>query len=178
MRGLDWFWLNLKVGALSFGGAGRIFLYHEGVVEKHEWLSEDEYAEIFTIVQVLPGPNLVNLAVYLGYRLAGPWWSIAGLLALATPGVFFALAVIAIVDLQNFHVASLFQGFSLGSIALFAAFLFKLAKGLRQERTGAAKLALRIAIIAGIATAVFMSAPLFWILTAGIPACLAVEFLT
>lgn len=176
--GTDWFWLNFKIGALSFGGSGRIFLYQEGVIDRHGWLTEDEYTEIFTVAQVLPGPNLVNLSVYLGYRLVGAFWTILGLLALAAPGVFIALAALAFIDLSNFHIAALFQGFSLGSIALFAAFLIKLSKGLRQSRTPAVKLALRLAIIMAITGAVFSTIPLFWILIVGIPSCLAVEFLT
>jgi len=176
VRGLDWFLLNLKIGALSFGGAGRILLYQEGVVEKNRWLTEDEYQEIFTVAQVLPGPNLVNLSVYIGYRLTNVLWTVLGLLALALPGLIVALAVLGFVDFQNFHVAALFQGFSIGSIALFCAFLWKIRKGLATAVP--LKKLLRLSLIGAIVLAVLLEVPLAWILAAGIPGCLAAEFAT
>lgn len=125
-----WFVTNLKIGALSFGGSGRILLYQDDVVDRHKWLTRDEFMEILTLSQVLPGPNLVNLAAYLGYRLCGLLGAIAGVVALTLPGALFVIALLRWVDLRNPDVRLLFQGFSLASLMLFAAFVLQLARSL------------------------------------------------
>ena len=61
-------------------------LYEEAVVQRRGWLSAAEFEEVLTIAQLLPGPNLVNLAAYLGYRLVGPVLAVLGVLCLCLPG--------------------------------------------------------------------------------------------
>ena len=59
------------MGLLGFGGvlpwARRV------LVEERAWLSEREFAELLGMCQILPGPNVVNLAVILGARWQGRW---------------------------------------------------------------------------------------------------------
>ena len=70
----------LKIGLLGFGGvmpwARRV------LVEERAWLSDREFAELLGMCQVLPGPNVVNLAVILGARWQG---AVGSLLASVTP---------------------------------------------------------------------------------------------
>jgi len=68
---MDWLRVNLAIGTLSFGSASRIVLYEDAVVRERGWLTADEFSEVLTVAQLLPGPNLVNLSAYLGYRLVG-----------------------------------------------------------------------------------------------------------
>ena len=59
----------LQIGVSAFGGAlpwGRRVL-----VEDREWLSAREFTEIVTVCQAVPGPNMVNLAVFMGTRYHG-----------------------------------------------------------------------------------------------------------
>ena len=59
----------LQIGVSAFGGAlpwGRRIL-----VEDREWLSERDFTEIVTVCQAVPGPNMVNLAVFIGTRYHG-----------------------------------------------------------------------------------------------------------
>ncbi len=83
----DWLVINLKIGALSFGSAGRAMLYRDAVVNDKKWLTDDEFQEVMTITQILPGPNLVNLSAYLGYRLSGKLGTVGGLLISCPDGV-------------------------------------------------------------------------------------------
>jgi len=43
------------------------------LVEERRWLSDEEFSEALSLCQVLPGPNIVNMAVCVGTRFAGPW---------------------------------------------------------------------------------------------------------
>jgi chromate transporter len=64
-----------RVGLLGFGGVAVLFR-HE-VVERRRWLTEQEYAEVLGIGQVLPGGNVLNASIQLGTR----WHGAAGALA-------------------------------------------------------------------------------------------------
>ena len=64
----------LKISLYGFGGglwARRI------AVEQHGWLSEDEFADIVSLCQFMPGPNVVGIAVCVGAKLRGLIGSIA-----------------------------------------------------------------------------------------------------
>lgn len=60
-----------RITLSSFGGA--LFWARRGLVERQRWLTEREFVELLTLGQLLPGPNVLNLTVMVGYRFAG--WS-------------------------------------------------------------------------------------------------------
>jgi len=41
------------------------------VVEERQWMDDQEFAEILTLCQLMPGPNIVGIAVCVGARLRG-----------------------------------------------------------------------------------------------------------
>jgi chromate transporter len=83
----------LKMGLLGFGGvlpwARRV------IVDERRWLDDREFAELIGLCQVLPGPNVVNLAVIIGARSHGPLGSLIAMTGiLFVPiGVMLAIAV-------------------------------------------------------------------------------------
>src|ERR1043166_3827473 len=58
-----------RISLSAFGGA--LFWARRGLVEQQGWLTEREFVELLTIGQLLPGPNVLNLTVMVGYRFAG-----------------------------------------------------------------------------------------------------------
>ena len=179
----EWFRLNLEIGALSFGGSGRLLLYQDAIVDKYHWMLEDEFREVLTIAQVFPGPNLVNISAYIGMQLVGRLAAFLGVLALALPGALIIVAIILLVSLENRHVSAIFQGFSLGSVTIFSIFVWKLFAGLSHSyRPGVklrpAKFIMRLALAAGVGLASNSSVPLPYIILFGGMACALAEFLT
>jgi chromate transporter len=67
-----------RVSLSSFGGA--MFWARRVLVERQRWLSEREFVELLTFGQILPGPNVLNLTVMVGYRFAG-WTGAAAAVA-------------------------------------------------------------------------------------------------
>lgn len=67
-----------RISLSSFGGA--IFWARRELIERQRWLSERDFIEIFTLGQLLPGPNVLNLTVMVGYRFAG-WTGAAAAVA-------------------------------------------------------------------------------------------------
>src|SRR5690242_3801994 len=64
------FWSFLKVGLTAFGGSTQAMMHTESV-ERRKWLDDKGYLSGFTISQVLPGANPVNLALYIGLQVRG-----------------------------------------------------------------------------------------------------------
>ena len=63
-------WLHL--GLVSFGGpAGQIALLHRELVEQRRWISEARFLHALNYCLLLPGPEAIQLATYLGWLLHG-----------------------------------------------------------------------------------------------------------
>ena len=67
-----------RISLSSFGGA--IFWARRERVERQRWLTEREFVDVFTLGQLLPGPNVLNLTVIVGHRFAG-WTGAAAAVA-------------------------------------------------------------------------------------------------
>lgn len=58
----------LKLGTIGFGGPVALVGYmHKDLVEKRQWISEDEYKQGLALAQLMPGPLAAQLAIYLGF---------------------------------------------------------------------------------------------------------------
>jgi len=85
----------LLTGLSSFGG-GRSAHLHDAVVVRRGWLTNAEFLQSFTLCQVLPGPNFSNLAVTLGYRLAGAGGAAGAAASVLVPGAIVLLILTVI----------------------------------------------------------------------------------
>lgn len=84
-----------RIGLLSFGGpAAQIAIMHEELVERRQWLSEDQFLRALSLCMLLPGPEAMQLATYAGWRLRGLWGGLLAGLLFVVPGalVIFVLA--------------------------------------------------------------------------------------
>ena len=69
---LDVAGLFLKLGSTAFGGpAAHIALMEQEAVVRRGWLSREEFLDLSGVVNLLPGPNSTELAIFIGYRRAG-----------------------------------------------------------------------------------------------------------
>jgi len=66
----------------GFGGV--LAVIQQQVVERKRWMSNEEFIEEWSVAQIMPGPNVCNLAMMIGSRhfgLAGAMSALAGILA-------------------------------------------------------------------------------------------------
>ena len=128
-----------RIGLTSFGGGRITYFWHE-IVVRRRWLTEADLLEGVAISQLLPGPNVANLSVYLGQRLRGGRG--AALAALAVPGpgavTMLALAVLYLERGQTPAAGPVFAG--VGAAAAGLALSSTLAVGARAVRDPAAVL--------------------------------------
>lgn len=78
----------------GFGGV--LAVIQRELVERKRWLTDEEFIEEWSVAQILPGPNVCNLAMVIGQRhfgLAGAMSALGGLLA-APLLVVLALALV------------------------------------------------------------------------------------
>lgn len=61
----------LKVSLWGIGGGGGLVWAHRIAVEQRRWINEQEFADIVSLCQFMPGPNIVGIAVCVGTRLRG-----------------------------------------------------------------------------------------------------------
>ena len=89
------FWFQL--GWVSFGGpAGQIAMLHRELVDRRRWLSERRYLHALNYCMLLPGPEAMQLATYLGWLMHGvPGGLIAGGL-FVIPSLFVLTALASI----------------------------------------------------------------------------------
>ena len=89
------FWFQL--GWVSFGGpAGQIALLHRELVDRRRWLSERRYLHALNYCMLLPGPEAMQLATYLGWLMHGvPGGLIAGGL-FVIPSMFVLTALASV----------------------------------------------------------------------------------
>src|ERR1700704_7079357 len=78
---IELFLLFPQLGLSSFGGGVSAWM-HRAFVERRGWLGETEFAAAFALARIMPGVNVVNLAVLIGQRLRGASGAAAAALGL------------------------------------------------------------------------------------------------
>ncbi len=73
-----------RIGLTSFGGGLSGWLLRVFVKEKG-WLSEEEFLNGLAVSQALPGVNVANMAIWIGYRLLGVRGALASLGGIILP---------------------------------------------------------------------------------------------
>ena len=83
-----------KIGVLSFGGpAGQIALMHRVLADERRWISEDHFLRALNFCMLLPGPEAMQLATYIGWLLHGTLGGLVAGLLFVLPGALVVLAL-------------------------------------------------------------------------------------
>ncbi|MDL2234248.1 chromate transporter [Ruminococcaceae bacterium OttesenSCG-928-L11] len=151
-------WLRIylsffKVGALTFGGGYSMLpiLEHEVITNK-KWIEKQEMLDYFAISQTLPGIIAVNVATFIGSKLAGFVGSVFAALGVVTPSIIVISIIAAF--LSNFTdipaVQRVMAGMNIAVAALLVQAVFSMAKGVEKD-----PITVTLAIAAFIAVAFF-----------------------
>jgi chromate transporter len=81
------FWL--KLGFISFGGpTGQIAIMQSELVEKKKWISQSRFLHALNFCMLLPGPEAIQLAIYIGWLLHRTWGGIVAGAFFVIPSIF------------------------------------------------------------------------------------------
>jgi len=120
-----------RLGWLAFGGpVGQIGLMHLQVVERKKWIGEAEFLRILNFCHILPGPEALQLAIYLGYRKKRYAGGIVAGLLFIFPG-FVTLTALAWIYLRygaTREVLGVLWGFRPVGLALLVAALVRIGR--------------------------------------------------
>jgi len=114
---------------LALSGFGGVLPWaHRTLVEKKGWLTQREFVDTLAMGQLLPGPNIGNMAVMIGYRFAGYTGAAAAFAGLV--GGPFLLMIAAGLLYQTYGTLPLVQQALSGMSAVAAGLV--LATGLKM----------------------------------------------
>ncbi len=159
------FWVFLKIGTFSFGGVYSMLAFFEReLVEKHKWLTRDEFVEAVAIGQMTPGPPIVNTGICVGYKLARIRGALTATVGQAFTGTVLAilLAVFYVKTKENILLRSVMRGVGAAVVGLLLSVIYKMAvKTIGDYKSGV------FALSAFLALAVLKLNPIGLILAAG-----------
>ena len=159
--------LFLAFSALALQGFGGVLAVAQRVLcEQRRWLTKEEFVEILAVGQVLPGPNVCNVALIVGDRFFGWRGALAALAGMMTVPLVIVLLVTAVYAQYAMHpaVAGALKGMGAVAAGLIVGTGFKLAGALRVNPMGLpACAAVGVCAFAAVA---LLRWPLLWVLVA------------
>ena len=123
-----------KIGMFTLGGGyAMIPMIEAEVVDKHRWISKEEFLDLIAIAQSCPGVFAINISTFIGYKLRKVRGALACAVGTALPS-FLIILLIAMFFHQfkdNPVVAAIFRGIRPAVVALIAVPTFNMARSAR-----------------------------------------------
>lgn len=158
----DLFWTFNWLSLQGFGGV--LAVAQRELVERKRWMSREDFVEVLSVSQVLPGPNVVNLSLMIGDRhfgLRGAFTALAGMLLVPLVIVLALTALYA--RYSSFPwVSGALRGMGAVAAGLIIATAFKLSTTLKKGAMGV-PLSATFALLTFAAIAL-LRWPLVWVL--------------
>jgi chromate transporter len=151
--------------SLSLQGFGGVLpVAQRELVERRRWLNKEQFVEMLAVSQVLPGPNVVNLALMFGDRcfgLRGAFVALAGML-LAPMIIVLALTALYGHYADSPVVTGALRGMGAVAAGLIISTGLKLLTTLKRNAMGL-PICLGLGLATILATA-WLRLPLVWVI--------------
>lgn len=110
-----------KVGTLLLGGGYVILpLLQSELIEKRNWIDNDELCEFYALSQSIPGLIAANVSIFVGYKLKRTYGALAAISGMVTPA-FLCIVLLARIleEIINYKfVQGIFWGVGIGVLLL------------------------------------------------------------
>ena len=120
-----------KIGAFTLGGGyAMIPLIENEVVDKHSWISKEEFLDLVAVAQSCPGVFAINISTFIGYKLRRHRGALCAAMGTGLPS-FLIILLIALFFHRFMEVkwiAAMFNGIRPAVVALIAVPTFNMAK--------------------------------------------------
>jgi len=123
-----------RIASSAFGGGTLAFARRELVINRG-WVTDDGFIEILSLAQVMPGPNLTNVAVLVGSRLRGPAGAALAFAAMMTPAylILMAIAGAVVAGARLPWLTAALRGCAAGAVGLSLANAIELTLRYRRD---------------------------------------------
>jgi chromate transporter len=110
-----------KIGLSGFGGV--LPWARRGLVEKEKLLSSEEFSAILGVCQIMPGPNVINVAICVGSRFCGARGALAAAGGLTLGPIFIVILLAILYDHFSYieYVKGALKGIAAVGIGLIAS---------------------------------------------------------
>jgi chromate transporter len=127
------FWAFTWLALQGFGGV--LAVVQRELVDKKQWLTQEEFIEDWAVAQTLPGPNVINLCVMVGDRYHGLRGALCALAGMLTFPLLLVLGLaIAYAEFSSHPaVAGALRGMGAVAAGLIAGVGLRLAVALRKH---------------------------------------------
>lgn len=160
-----------KIGAFTFGGGWvMISMMEREIVTNHKWLNQEDFLDLVSISQSMPGILAVNMSVIIGDRLNGLKGSLFAALGTILPSfvliLLFAIFLTPETIKNNTIINNIFKGIRPAVVALIIAPVISTAKSAKiNKKTIFIPIVVATAISLGIP---YISNPILFIILGGI----------
>ncbi|MED4958136.1 chromate transporter, partial [Paenibacillus macerans] len=122
---------SAKLGFTSFGGPiAHLGYFHEEYVNKRKWLSEQKYAELVALCQLLPGPASSQVGMGIGLYRGGVLGALAAWAGFTLPSaLLLALFALLLKGTELAHSGWL-HGLKLTAVAIVAQAVWSMGQKL------------------------------------------------
>jgi chromate transporter len=159
-----------KIGLSGFGGV--LPWARRTIVEQKQWITAADFNAILGICQLVPGPNIVNLAVCVGSRFGGAKGALAAVLGLMLAPIGVVLLLAMLYDHFSYleAVQGMLRGISAVGVGLIAATGLKmLREELRYPR-------MLLVVVVTLFIATWLALPLGWVVLIASPLALLIAW--
>ena len=120
-----------KVGAFTFGGGLAMMpMLQKELIEKKQWLTEEELIDYYAVGQSTPGIIAVNVATFVGYKRAGILGGIFGTLGIISPSLIIIMILANLINSISDYpiVQKALTGINVAVVALLTSVIINFAK--------------------------------------------------
>ena len=96
------FFCMTQVAFSAFGG-GMSLWSHRIIVERRQWMTSESFVTGLTVARLFPGPNQINMSVYIGSIFQG----LPGSLAAVAGIILFPFTLLMLLGLAYFQVSAI-----------------------------------------------------------------------
>jgi chromate transporter len=155
-----------KIGLFTFGGGYAMLpMFRRELIEKNQYITEENLLDYYSIGQCTPGIIAVNVATFTGYKIKGLSGALVATFAIVLPSLVIITAIAGILNTvsENKWVAHAFAGIRIGVIALLLNEVITLAR-----KTIKTKFQITVMLLIAVVLFCFKLSPIVAVLTAAV----------
>ena len=120
-----------KIGLFTFGGGYSMLpMMERELIDKNDWVTQEELLNYYAIAQCTPGVIAVNTATFVGTKKKGVLGAIFSTVGVILPSIIIILAIAALLKSfsHNIYVQKAFMGIRAAVAALIISSVIKMVK--------------------------------------------------